>query len=833
MILSPFRRRTSASLGQRSFRLRLEALEGRITPSITLTGVATFNNTGNLLVGTNPAVDSHGNLYGTTNNNQSQPATLGTVFEVAAGTRAVTTLASFNGNTNVGTYDGYPQLGLAVDSNGDVFGTTTDGGDESAGSLFEIAAGSQTVTTLASFDAPTTGLKPNGSLLLEGGILYGTTHGGGANGDGTVFSFAIGGNAISVVGTFDSTSGAVPNPGLILSGGILYGTSSRGGSSFQGTVFSVPAAGGNITALASFNQSQDTGNLVLSNGFLYGIDTLGSSFNGDIYRVPVAGGAMSVVATFNGTDGAMPVGGLFQDGSTIVGVTESGGSIGEGLIFSFTPSSNAITPLITFKGAGSTNSGSTPLGGLSIDSEGNVYGISQGEGSQTLILWEMSGLPAPPPPPPNQPPAITSANSTTFAENVPVSFTATATGSPAPTLTETGALPAGVTFTDGRFGGTPDTGTSRVYNLTITATNGIGTPAVQSFTLNVIVSGTITGTVFRDYNLNGAQDGGEPGLAGQTVYLDVNNNGVFDAGEPSATTAANGTFVFDDFTPGTYQVRQVLFGGTLQSTPTSTNSLSGSFTVTVAAGQTVSNINFGDVLTSITVPLTLPLATAFPSQGNANADYVEAIYRAVLDRNADQGGLTYWTGQLNSASATRLQVVQGIRDSKEHFTQEVDAFYQTLLGRAADGAGEAFWVGQLENGLPEEKIAFAFLNSAEYIGKGDKYFVDSMYESLLGRSFDSTGEAYFFSQLGDDAAGNPTGATPTLTHAQVVTNFLYSTESLQRLVEGYYEVFLQRPADAGGLNSWVSKLQQELPFLTIGEEFVASDEFYNNAAANK
>ncbi len=176
--------------------------------------------------------------------------------------------------------------------------------------------------------------------------------------------------------------------------------------------------------------------------------------------------------------------------------------------------------------------------------------------------------------------------------------------------------------------------------------------------------------------------------------------------------------------------------------------------------------------------------------------------------------------------------MQGIRNSPEHFAQEVDAFYQTLLGRPADPAGQAFWVGQLENGTREEQIAADFLNSAEYLDKGDKFFVDQMYESLLGRSFDSAGEAFWLGQLGDNAQGTPTGATPSLTHAQVVNDFLFSTESLQRLVEGYYEVFLQRKADPDGLNSWVADLQQGLPFLTIGEQFVASDEFFNKAAGN-
>jgi hypothetical protein len=64
----------------------------------------------------------------------------------------------------------------------------------------------------------------------------------------------------------------------------------------------------------------------------------------------------------------------------------------------------------------------------------------------------------------------------------------------------------------------------------------------------------------------------------------------------------------------------------------------------------------------------------------------------------------------------------------------------------------------------------------------------------------------------------------------VVTDFLYSTESLQRLVEGYYDAFLHRQADTGGLNSWVAEEQKGLPFLTIGEEFLSFGEFLNTAA---
>ncbi len=230
-----------------------------------------------------------------------------------------------------------------------------------------------------------------------------------------------------------------------------------------------------------------------------------------------------------------------------------------------------------------------------------------------------------------------------------------------------------------------------------------------------LLSGQISGTVFGDNNLNSKQDGGEPGLAGQTVYLDLNNTGVFALGDPTATTAANGAYSisYTGLMPGTYVVRQILLGGVLLDTPAS-----GGYSLTLGSQTNFTNQNFGDVPTSIGVPLTLPPSSAFPAQGSANADYVEAIYRAVLDRNADPGGLTFWVGVLNNGTFSHLEVVQGIRNSPEHFTQEVDAFYQTLLSRSADAVGQAYWVGQLENGLPEEQIAAAFLNSPEYLKYG-------------------------------------------------------------------------------------------------------------------
>ena len=87
-------------------------------------------------------------------------------------------------------------------------------------------------------------------------------------------------------------------------------------------------------------------------------------------------------------------------------------------------------------------------------------------------------------------PVISSANSTTFAAGVAGIFTVTTTGTPTPSLTETGTLPSGVTFKDNGNGtatlsGTPATVTTGRYTFTITAHNGVGSDASQSFTLTV------------------------------------------------------------------------------------------------------------------------------------------------------------------------------------------------------------------------------------------------------------------------------------------------------------------------------------------------------------
>ena len=91
------------------------------------------------------------------------------------------------------------------------------------------------------------------------------------------------------------------------------------------------------------------------------------------------------------------------------------------------------------------------------------------------------------------PPVITSAGSTTFNVGTSGTFTVTANGYPAPTFSETGPLPSGVTLTSGGvLAGTPAAGTGGSYPITFTASNGVSPNATQSFTLTVDQSPAIT-----------------------------------------------------------------------------------------------------------------------------------------------------------------------------------------------------------------------------------------------------------------------------------------------------------------------------------------------------
>ena len=226
---------------------------GYASAPITL---VSFNGTNGASPEAGLIADSSGNLFGTTMLGGAYND--GTVFEIvktASGYASTpTTLVSFNG-----TNGSWPAAGLIADSSSNLFGTTSQGGAfENAygfftyGTVFEIvktASGyASTPTTLVSFNG-SDGMFPASGLIADAeGNLFGTTSGGGANGQGTVFEIAKTADGYASAPTtlvnFNGTNGASPEADLIADrSGNLFGTTMEGGAYNDGAVFEVTDSG--------------------------------------------------------------------------------------------------------------------------------------------------------------------------------------------------------------------------------------------------------------------------------------------------------------------------------------------------------------------------------------------------------------------------------------------------------------------------------------------------------------------------------------------------------------------------------------------------------------
>lgn len=101
--------------------------------------------------------------------------------------------------------------------------------------------------------------------------------------------------------------------------------------------------------------------------------------------------------------------------------------------------------------------------------------------------------------------------------------------------------------------------TYSVTNAVSSDTAGGGYQAITAQSVSVtnhdIQTASIGDLIWQDYNGDGIQDAGEPGLGGIVVFLDTNSNTIRDSGEPSATTDASGVYTFTGLFAGTYSVR--------------------------------------------------------------------------------------------------------------------------------------------------------------------------------------------------------------------------------------------------------------------------------------
>ena len=198
-----------------------------------------------------------------------------------------------------------PVSRLIADANGNLYGTASGYPDNGYDSVFEVAAGTHALTTLATFDNTINpiGNQPSVWLADASGNLYGTTQNGGdltvrnGLGGGTVFKVDTRTNTLTTLVTFHNTDGSTPKCLLADASGNLYGVASWGGD------------------------------LTLKNGYGYGT----------VFKVEAGTHALTTLVTFNGANGDYPIELIADTSGNLYGITQGGGAYGNGTVFELSP----------------------------------------------------------------------------------------------------------------------------------------------------------------------------------------------------------------------------------------------------------------------------------------------------------------------------------------------------------------------------------------------------------------------------------------------------------------------------------------------------------------
>ena len=358
--------------------------------------------------------DAHGNLYGTTHDGGEFGD--GTVFELTPAANGLwsewkeTVIHSFHNDRKDGAH---PSAGLIFDKEGNLWGTTENGGTDTAGpaviiggTVFELSPGPNDTWSETVYSFQHANIH-SGLIFDKAGNIYGTTQTDPRNmgtGNGTVFKLARASNgkySPTTIYAFKQTrvqfmqntpynDGSMPLGGVILDeAGNLYGTTSAesaGTTSNGGILFKLTRGSASTwaeTVLHNFNCQAEggcqpsTGLIMDSHGNLYG--TAGGTVF-EMTRGSNGKWSETILYRFNYNNGdgyGAHCRLLFDKAGNLYGTTSGGGLRGNGIIFELTPGPNGTwSEIVLHAFAPDGTEGGGSQAGLIFDTQGNLYGTT-------------------------------------------------------------------------------------------------------------------------------------------------------------------------------------------------------------------------------------------------------------------------------------------------------------------------------------------------------------------------------------------------------------------------------------------------------------------------
>ncbi len=433
----------------------------------------------------------------------------------------ITTLVNFNNANGAG-----PQSGLLFDSSGNLYGTTTTGGANNDGTIFELPGPNfTTLSTIATFKGSTGDTIEDTPYMDANGNFFGTAYVGGPvlSSEGTVWEWsASDGQTPTLLVNFNGNNGSGPQTSLMSDGdGNLYGTTQFGPSG-DGTVFELQGPTfTNLITLVTFNVTNgndpQAGLHADSSGDLFGT-TKGGGANGYGTVFELSGPdhqTFTTLASFNGVDGTEPTSTLIADSDgNLYGTAYAGGNpngnngSGYGTIFELSGASHTtLTALAAFNYA----NGNNPEGSLLMDAAGNLFGTTTAGGNTAPGTGNDAGVVFELPAGSNTPISLLNFNQVDgkYPEG---SLIADASGNLYGTTESGGANGDGTVFELSNTGFVPPIGTLTNGALTINGTNGDDTITLTSDGTNVIA--TLNGTASQPFPVSGITSITVNGLAG-------------------------------------------------------------------------------------------------------------------------------------------------------------------------------------------------------------------------------------------------------------------------------------------------------------------------------
>jgi hypothetical protein len=200
--------------------------------------------------------------------------------------------------------------------------------------------------------------------------------------------------------------------------------------------------------------------------------------------------------------------------------------------------------------------------------------------------------------------------------------------------------------------------------------------------------------------------------------------------------------------------------------------------------------------------------------------YVAKVYNDLFNRSPDPAGLKSWSTALSSGTPYGA-VSNSITASQEFRSRLIADSYRRYLGREPDATGLRNWLSQMGRGLHIEQMQAGFAGSQEFYvqaGGTDRQWVAKLYQNVLGRTPAVSEIDYWEGRIRSGTS-----------RYDVARGFLYSTEHLTEVVNGYYVTLLRRSIDPSGQRSWVTAIQRGARDEQIIASIVSSTEYRSKA----